>query len=171
MDKRTRLIKLLSQGILPVQAAKIIGCTPAYISQLSKDPEFKASLEVELARLDQEDEAPEQEILSNKYLAAEHALLDSVIGSAALMDPRDQIRALEVISNRAIQHKKISNPVPNQTSLTQNNVVVLQLPSHSVPEIKVNDNNEIIAIDNRPMAPMTSTGVRNLFQEMTNANL
>lgn len=169
MDKLSRIIKLLAQGLKPLQVASIVGCTPAYLSQLHKDQGFKERLEGELALAALSDTVKEDEYLQNKYLAAEHALLDSLTANATLMEPRDQIRALEVVSTRAL---KVRTPATPQ-SITQNNQVNLYLPAHSLslPEVTLNSEREIVAIDNKPMAPLSSEAVKGLFKELKESTL
>lgn len=165
MTKQEKIAKLLAQGLKPAQVASIVGCTPAYLSQLSKEEAFKQLLAQEIASANTVSDLAEEELLNTKYLAAEHALLNQITESVALMEPRDQIRALDVISARqGRQADRLARlRLPQQQALTMNNYVQLTLPVHSVPEYKINAEGEIISIDNQPMAALSSQAVKQLF--------
>jgi len=164
--KHQKIASLLAQGFKPVQVASIIGCTPALISQLIKDPEFKEAYEHHVHTILESVDIEEEERLNNKYLAAEHRLLDSISDNVPMMEDGDKIKALSVIAAR--QEKKAERilrlRVPQQPQ--QVTIVQLALPAHAVPEYQVNSQNEILAIGHKALAPMSSNGVQNLFRQM-----
>lgn len=167
MDKKARIAHFLAQGFKPAQIASIVGVSPAYISQLGKDPSFSHLFAEEQTKVLESTDLEEEERLNNKYLAAEHTLLDSISSSAALMDPRDQIRALEVVASRQEKRQdRIARlRLPTQSPVV-NNIVQIGIPVHALPEYHVNTEGEIVSIGNRLMAPMSSDGVKNLFTQM-----
>lgn len=167
-QKLERIAGFLAQGFKPIQVASIVGCTPAYISQLAKDQHFQELYSIAQAQAAQgigTDE--EEERLNNKYLAAEHVLIDGITSQATLMEPKDQIRALDVIASR--QERRLERlarlKVPQQAAQI-NNIIQLNLPSHTMPECHINSEGQITAVGQRLIAPMSSDGVRNLFQQM-----
>lgn len=166
MDKKTRIAQFLAQGFKPAQVASIVGVTPAYISQLAKEPGFAESYQLACSAVVSSTDFAEEDRLNNKYLAAEHLLLDSLTGNAAMMDPRDQIKALEVVATRQEkrQDRLARLRMPERTA-TQN-VINISLPQHALPELQINSDGEIVAIGQRLMAPMSSNGVKNLFSQM-----
>ena len=167
MDKKARIAHFLAQGFKPAQIASIVGVSPAYISQLGKDPSFSHLFAEEQTKILESTDLEEEERLNNKYLAAEHLLLDNLTGNAALMDPRDQIKALEVVASRQEKRQdRIARlRLPTQSSVI-NNIVQIGIPGHALPEYHVNTDGEIVSIGNRLMAPMSSDGVKNLFTQM-----
>lgn len=167
MTKQDKILNFLSQGFKPAQIASIVGVTPAYISQLVKEPSFQEQYKSRLATIEAETDMEEEERLTNKYKAGEHVLLDSIIGQAPMMEHRDQIRALEVIAAR--QEKRAARLLaikqgPQQAHQTY---VQINLPAHALPEVRMNEDNEITQIGTRLMAPMSSEGVKNLFTQMS----
>lgn len=164
-----RVARFLAQGLKPTQVASIVGCTPARISQIVKEPGFEEVLAAEQERygLTDEEVAQEQQ-LNNKYLALEHKLIDSIESQAALMEPRDQIKALDIVAARQEKraHRLAMLKMPAQNSHIQQNIINIAIPSHALPEYAVNAQSEIIAIDNKPMAPLGAAGVKEMFTAM-----
>lgn len=162
-----RVINLLASGIKPAQVASILGVTPARISQLASEiPNLKeliAEKEAELAEKDIETVA-----LDAKYHTAEHALINQVVELAPIAELRDVTAALRVISERQDKRKQLVNPNPVGGTITLNQVISLSLPNHALPEISLSSEKEVISINNRTLAPMSSTGVTNLFNTLDN---
>jgi len=163
---KNRIIDFLAQGLRPSQVAGIVGCTPSYVVQLSKDEEV-AKLIAEkrqelLPNLD------DDKILTNKYMSAEHAILKQIEDNISMYEPRDTIRALEVIGNRQEKRLQRLTPAaaPNQGPVF--NVLNLTLPAHaaaSLPSYKLNESKEIIEVAGQALAPLSTEGVRNLFMQ------
>lgn len=160
-----RLINLLASGLPAAQVASILGVSPGRISQILSQEEVQAKIkakELELAEGDIEKAA-----LDGKYHAAEHALIDQVTNMAPIAELRDVTAALRVIAERQDRQKILRNPVPvgGQGGMILNQVIQLTLPQHALPEITLSKEKEIISIGERNLAPMTSTGVINLFKQ------
>lgn len=162
-----RIASLLAQDLKPSQVASIVGCTPARISQLLKESTELQNL-LALKQAEQDKEEIEEVALGAKYHAAEHALLDQVLSMAPMAELRDVTQALRVVGERQDKAKARKNPIPVQggSGNIYNTVVQLNLPNHALPEVILNKEREVIAIDNNNLAPMTSEAVTNLFQTM-----
>ena len=109
----------------------------------------------------------EEESISAKYSAAEHALIKQVMEMAPVSELRDVTAALRVVGDRQEKMKLRLSPAMN--SATQNlTVVSITLPSHALaaPKIQQNSQREIIALDGNTLAPLSSTAVTNLFNSM-----
>lgn len=159
-----RIINLLASGLCAEQVATIIGCTPARISQLLKEEAFSLKLKV---KTDEVAEGDIEEIsLTAKYHAAESALIQQVMEMAPLAELRDVTAALRVVGERRIQKEIARNPSPLGGTPVYNTVIQLSLPNHALPEIAITKQKEIISIGDRNLAPMTSTGVTNLFKKI-----
>lgn len=163
-SKQEAIAKYLAQGLKPSQVASLAGVTPAYISQLAKQPDFIAEVET---RREAHSGLPSEveERIDNKYLALEDRLLDKISEAAEFAESRDLSRMLEVVTNR--HDKRIARQRPAQAQTV--NVVAISLPAHIAPEplnYQLNDQSQITAIGNRLMAPLSAEGVRNLFQQM-----
>lgn len=161
---KDKIAHLLAQGISPTNVAAHIGCTPAYISQLWKDEAFKQKV---LAI--RETEVPnksDEELLSTKYESMEHRLLGAMEEALAGADLRDITNALKVVADRQNSREKRKIPTNTPNNATQINIVQVALPQQIIPQLTMNTKNEVIAIDNRPMAPMASNAVAKLFQSI-----
>lgn len=159
-----RVINLLASGLKAEQVATIIGCTPARISQLLKEEAFSLKLkakEIEVAEGDIEEIS-----LTAKYHAAESALIQQVMEMAPLAELRDVTAALRVVGERRTAQAIARNPSPLGGTPVYNTVIQLSLPNHALPEIAITKQKEIISIGDRNLAPMTSTGVTNLFKKI-----
>jgi hypothetical protein len=158
---RDRILTYVAQGLKPVQVASIVGCTPAYINQLGKDPLFMEELKVEREKF--QGNTDEDVVITNKYMALEHSILNAMENAMALAELPALTRALEVVATR--QEKRAQRLTP---SAPINNTVIvnLTLPSHAIPEYQVNSQKEVVSIGNRTVAPMSSVGVATLFQQM-----
>lgn len=117
-------------------------------------------------------EDQEEIIVSNKILATEHALIKRIGELAADSDMNEAVRAFQAISQRKnAPNLRFNFPAqPGGAVNIQNNTVInLSVPKHAVPEYILNEQSEVIAINNQPMAPLSSDGVRDMFQQMNAA--
>lgn len=159
---KDRIKAYLANGLKPSEIATILGVSPAYISQLLKDPDFKAS--VEAAMLD--NAAPADERLDVKYESLEHTILSQMQSQVVGAELPHLTRALEAVTKARELKSKAKNPATPTTLVQQ--VVNISVPAHvlQVPQLQLNEKSEVIAIDDRPMASMTSDGVKNLFKSI-----
>ncbi len=159
---RDRILHYMAQGVTAAQTASIVGCTPSYINQLSKDELFVSQLKEAREKASGE-EVDEDKVLSNKYLAMEHKILDGMSNAMAFAELPALTRALEVVATR--QEKRALRLAQPQGQGNGNVYVNITLPSHAVPEYQVNARREVVSIGDRTVAPMSSTGVANLFKQ------
>lgn len=159
-----RIASLLANGLKPANVATIVGCTPAYISQLSKtNQDFQNILANKQAEADKE--AGEDTTLSVKYQAAEHTLLDRIMELSSIAEMRDLTNALRVVSDRQEKVKARLNPIIEGQAITQN-IIQISIPSHALPELCMTKDQEVLSVNNLNLAPLTSNGVINLFKNM-----
>jgi transcriptional regulator with XRE-family HTH domain len=168
---KDRIKALLINGLKASEIVDIVGCTPSYISQLMKDETFIQ--EVTAGRLAIQETATEEQHLGVRYQGLEHKIITSIEASLAEASLGEKVRALETIHKRDELHYRRKVPLPGAPQqLTQINVVSLNLPSHlAIPlqaTVSMNETKEIIAIDGKPLAPMSSDGVKNLFNQLAN---
>ena len=165
-----RAVHLLASGLPPIKVASVLGVSPALLSQYNHNEEFRTALEAAEAEMREKD--IEDITLTAKYHAAEHALIDRVTGLVETSEMRDVLSALKVVAERQDRAKERINPNPVGGNTTINNTVVnLSMPTHAIPEFKKNEINQVIAIDSKPLAPLSSKGVVNLFQRMQEQKL
>ena len=158
-----KILNYLANGLAASQIATLVGCSPGYISQLLAKDDFKAKLK----QLILDNPATVDDKLEDKYSALEHSLVNAMTDAIPGAELPAITRALETISK--IKHERHIRKNPALASTNNLNVQVVQLtmPTHLLrhnPVIHMNENSEILAIDNEPMAPLSSDGVRNLFE-------
>jgi hypothetical protein len=159
-----RIASLLANGLKPANVATIVGCTPAYISQLAKtNQEFQNILASKQADADKE--SGEDISLGAKYQAAEHTLLERIMELSSIAEMRDLTNALRVVSERQEKVKARLNPIIEGQAITQN-IIQISIPTHALPELCMTREQEVLSVNNLNLAPLTSTGVINLFRDM-----
>lgn len=171
--KQQKIAYYLGQGLRPAQVAEICGVTLAYISQLVKPGEGPEGFreEVERHALAAQENNDEEKGLDVKYLAAEHQALKAVMDGMASGDAgmlNAQVNALKAIADRQDKRLKRQMPVPqgpNGTGGAVYNITQIMLPSHALraPQVAMNSQKQIIAVEGQAMAPMTSSQVKSLF--------
>ena len=157
-----RITTLLASGLKPSNVASIVGCSPARISQLSADPHFQNLLAAKVAEAEESD--VEEKTITAKYIAAEHILLNQIIDMAPVSELRDVTAALRVVAERQEKAKTRLNPVQGTTIINQ--TVQIAVPSHTLPEISLTKELEVISVNTLNLAPLTSEGVTNLFKNL-----
>lgn len=163
-----RIATLLASGLPHTSVATIVGVSPARISQLLKEEDFQLILANKQSESKEKDQ--EELNLSAKYLEAEHTLLKQVVEMAPVSELRDITAALRVVAERQEKAKSRMNPIVAQQPV-YNTIVQLALPQHAVPEMSFAANREVIAIEDRNLAPLSSTGVIGLFKGMATPRL
>lgn len=167
-SQQERIIGFLAQGLKPAQVASIVGCTPAYISQLlsaTDGPEgFREGLQEKVKELSASGDIEENSVTS-KYLSMEHKLLQTIENRLAEAEFPALVNALKVVGERQEKRalRKAGLLLPQQGNYTQN-IINISVPAHALPEFKMNGNLEVTSIGDRIMAPMSSAAVRQLFQ-------
>jgi hypothetical protein len=162
-----RLAALLSSGIKPANAASIMGVSPGRISQLLKD-----SVELQNLISEKEAEIAKQDVeeitLTAKYHTVEHMLLNQILDMAPTSELRDVTSALRIVAERQEKMKQRLNPVVQGNLTINHSVVQIALPTHALPQISYNEQNEVVAINDKTLAPLSSQGVTSLFEQLKN---
>lgn len=170
---KDRIKQLLIGGLRASEVASIVGCTPAYISQLMANNEFKK--EVEAARILSNESKTEDQHIEQRYQNLEHQLITSIGEDLPNAEFGQKLRALDIVGRRYDERRKLRIPTPNPSSASgphTNNYTLINigLPDHmmpqAVPVVEMNENKEILAIDNKPLAPMSADGVKNIFAQI-----
>jgi len=167
MNKK-RAAELLAQGMSLSGAASILGVTVSYLSQLAKQPDFVALIEEtrtsESVKEITEDD--EDKRLTNKYTAIENRILDAIDSQLGLAELPALTNTLKVVSERQEKRasRKLLAQLPSQ-NVTNVQIVQIAVPARAMPAITLNEQKEVIAIDARPMAPMASTVVQDMFKK------
>lgn len=168
---KNRIRNLLINGLTASEICTIVSCSPSYVSQLLKEEEFRK--EVEAGKIAAQEQRSEEDHIDTRYQNVEHKILTSIEGSLEEASLGEKVRALEMIQKRQDSKFMRKNPAPEAgTSITMN-VVSLQLPNQAarqqLPLVQMNSDSEIVAIDGKVLAPMSSDGVKSLFQRIGEA--
>lgn len=170
---KDRIKQLLIGGLKASEVASIVGCTPAYVSQLMADNEFKK--EVEASRVLYNETKTEEQHIEQRYQNLEHKLISSIGDDLPNADFGQKLRALDIVGRRYDERRKIRIPTPDPSSAsghhtTNYTLINIGLPDHimnqAAPVIEMNENKEILAINNKVLAPMSSDGVKNIFAQL-----
>lgn len=167
---KDRILKLLVSGYKQSDICGIVGCTPSYISQLMADEDFKAKVIAGMTEAAQEND--EEVHLENRYQKLKHKILNNIEESLPNAELPQLVRALEVVDKVEDNTKRRKMPVPSAGNVINGTVHItnIALPAHALaapaPIVTLNEKSEIIAIDNKPLAPMSSTGVKNIFSQI-----
>ena len=163
---KDRILDYLAAGVKPVQVCSIVGVTPAYVSQLLADEDFKVQLQ---ERISNQPEDAKDTALDTKYDAAEHQILGAIMGAIANAELPALTAALRVVGERQEKMKQRKNPVL-VPQLANMNLVNITMPVHYIqqkaPTIHMNEQQEVIAVGDSALAPMSSDGVRAMFSRM-----
>ena len=161
---KERIKQLLINGFKPSEIVDIVGCSPSYISQLLHDEDFKK--EVEAQKVIAQAEKTEEDHLDVKYQGLEHDLIKAARQALPEASLAEISRALETIHKREQLRFARKHPISPSPAVNVH-IVSLALPAHAleshVPTVEMNEKQEIIAINGRALAPMSSDGVKNIF--------
>jgi len=162
----TRIATLMSSGLRAAQISSIVGISPARISQIATTEEFKLILADK--KVDAEKQDAEDMAIAAKYLSAEHLLINQILDMAPSAELRDVTNALKVVSERQLLRNKAAsmNGTATTTNIVAQQIVQISLPIHALPEYYISQEREVISIDNQNLAPLSSTGVTSLFENM-----
>lgn len=159
MTKREKIALYLSQNLAPSAVASMVGCTPAYISQLWKEESFKA--QVAALQAEGAGQGEEEQILANRYIAAKHkaiTAIETALPGSSIRDASAALRAITEAEN--LEHKRKVLPTPQTGNTT---IVQIALPQIAVPLLQLTKEGEVISINGRPMAPLATSVVKELF--------
>lgn len=176
-SKELRIASFLAKGVPASQVSTIVGVTPAFISQLCSEAatnkNFLKLLEQKkreefVEEKEKSSEAIEDEVLTAKYLSLEHRVLQHLERNLEGADIKEATRVLEVLGNRqekrALRVQKVASlGLSSFSGQHPTTTVTINIPAFAAPSLTLNQNKEVLAINDEPMAPMTSDGVRLLF--------
>lgn len=154
----------LIDGVKPAQVATIMGCSPGYISQLLSDPEYKASVEAGMLA----NQKPVDERLDARYTSLEADIIATMHANLAQAEFGELRQALDSVVKAQDLKARRKMPAPSSPGSITNVTVSVALPAHALrlPQAVLNETGEVIAIDNKPLAPMSAGGVKNLFSQI-----
>lgn len=167
---KERAASYIASGCSVGQVASIMGCSPAYIVQLGQQEDFKLLVERAKAQNDGSPEK-EQESIQAKYTGLEHVLIKAMADALPNAELPAITRALEVVATRqekaAVRRLPAGHPANGRIGNGVQVTVQLMLPGHAIPQqpvVEYNQKNEVVAIDGKSMAPMSSSGVEKMFK-------
>ena len=168
---RAKAIDLLSMGVRPGQVASILGVSPGRISQLLATPEVQKMIEEKQLAAAQENQ--EEEVIKAKELAVKNNLLNALSERSGEASFMELAKTYEIIA-RCESFRKNTLPMGG-TQVFNGQVVQVALPMQALREfqqlaIQRTSEKEIIAIEDRELAPMSSQNVTALFTQLRGEN-
>lgn len=160
---KDRIKQYLASGLKPADICTIVGCSPSYISQLVKEEGFMASVEEIMKNAPPTAEA----VLDSKYESLEHTLVKQMTVAAMDADLGVLSKALDSVTRA--KHAGALRKLPGMGQATAiQNIVTINVPARilQAPALTLNNSSEVVAIDGKPMAPLSAEGVRNLFTKL-----
>lgn len=151
---KQKLLELLGSGISQEAAANAVGCTPAYISQLMADEEFRAS--VVTRRVAALQAATERD---GEYDSLEDELLAKLKKSLPLIiKPGEVLRAIQVINAAKRRGVAAADHAPQGGV----NLVRLNLPKQLTIQFTMNATKEVVQVEGRELITMPSKQLLNI---------
>jgi len=168
---KDKAIDLLSMGVRPGQVASILGVSPGRISQLLNEPEVKQAIEEK--QLSSIEENREEEVIKAKELAVKNNILNALSSRSDEASFMELAKTYEIIA-RCESFRKNTLPMGG-TQVFNGQVVQVALPMQALREfqqlaIQRTSEKEIIAIEDRELAPMSSQNVAALFTQLRGEN-
>lgn len=168
-SKIDRIAHLLATGLPAGMVASITAVSPAYVSQLYADPDFKLHVQELRAEIAEEESSSENEITTytDKLLGAEHKIVDHIISRLDLMEDRTAIAALREIGARNDSLRKtslVNNAIKDlkQTGGSMR-MIEISIPQVAAPDITFGPNREIVQIGSRSIAPMPTATLQKII--------
>lgn len=148
---KEHILQLMSQpNVTQADAAKVLGVTEGYISQICAEPEFAAILAKNRVTKLTAETAYDEKLNS----AEEKALKKATEMIDYIQKPSEAANMLRVMNacKRRGATSEEQQKVINQT----NNVVILNLPQVLQEKLITNNRSEVVQIGDRPMVTMDS---------------
>lgn len=155
-----RVMKLLGNGCLPVEAARACGVDESYVSQLKAEPDFIEQVG-ELVAITM---ANQSEIDGN-YLEVERILSRRMRDQANLMFNPDQVLRTLKFANEAKRKVPAAFVPSGEASVTAQKPVTLLLPAVIIQNFVVNPNNEIVSVDGKELMTLPSANIKPLVEK------
>jgi hypothetical protein len=157
---RSRIAKLLGEGINATNVASACGVTLAYVSQLLTESEF--AKEVAQLKIGNLQAATTRD---RKYDGIEDTLLEKLEDSIQFMiKPREILGAISVINNAK---RRGATAGAGDTDFNGAQVVKLQVPQVVINQFMLNSKNEVIEVAGRALQTMSA---RNLMRTLGELN-
>lgn len=149
-----QLIKYISSGVLPGEAARALGITPGAVTQLMETPEVAT----ELSRL-REEQLLRSSALDTKYDRIEDKLLDQLERTVPLLLRPGEIANVLARVNSAKRRGAGHTPAAAPTKILQ-----LNLPTILQQKFVVNSHNQVITAGAQDLVTIPSAAVAKLIE-------
>lgn len=163
---KDRIIQFLAQGHAAVKVAEMVGCSEAYISEVRSERGVEEDIEALKKTLKRTQEQDEQE---DTYIKLEAKVSKMLIENMPFAEFSEATRLMEVLIRRK-QHTIVHN---GGVTINQqfNKVINLTVPHSVIPEIVLNKDGEILSVGEQSLTPMSSQGVRSMFDTIKQKKL
>jgi hypothetical protein len=151
---RDKIIGYLGRGVSPLVTATSCGVTPAYVSQLLEEESVREEIALKRASL------LEDALAADSTLERiEKAALKQV--EAKMPFVRTAIEAVKIAATLNGMKRKAASTDQTSDALAAQQVTIL-LPRAASVNLKINENNQVIEVEGRTMAPLPSKALPSL---------
>lgn len=149
-----KILDLLGSGLPEGTVASAVGCTPAYISQLLSEPEFRSQvLEKRVVALQAQSKR------DGRYDALEDRLLERLEEILPFMSRSAEVtRAMQVVNAAKRRGSSIDQPA----QLENTRQVILNMPVSVINQFALSASREVIEVNGKPMVSATSQQLKNM---------
>lgn len=155
-----KVLKLLGNGCLPVEAAKACGVDESYISQLKAEPDFVLQVNELVSQT-----FAHQSVIDTNYLEIEKNLSKKLLDlSQYMMNPDQVLRTLKFANEAKRKIPSAFNP-ESAGSMDALKPVMLVLPGAVINNFVLNPNNEIVAVDGKELTTLPSANLKPLVEK------
>lgn len=151
---KDRIISYLAQGFTPQQIVGMVGCSPAYVSQVQAESTEEIAKEAEKHKKNKEEEK-----IESGYVRLETKVQKAMEDNLPFAEFADLTRAMGLL----IQRRQKAVPSGLVFNDNRQQYVVLQVPQAAIPEFVLNEKREVIAVGEKALAPLSAPAVRELF--------
>ena len=164
---KNRIMNFLAQGVPAKDIPSIIGISASRYNEITQKEDFKLELANRIVECSEQPHV-EEVALHTKYVAAEHSLIKRVMELAIDSDLKDCTGALRVVADRQLQIRKLEAEAAKPPEGSSVRVVHLTMPTlivnqFNAPSLQLNSNNEIISVNGKSLAPLSSEAIMGRF--------
>lgn len=156
-SKRDRIISLLGQGYAQATVASALGITASYVSQVAEEDDVRE--QVSQLRVGKLQERVEDDV---KLEALERKSLQMIADKMPFVkSPMEAARIFQTLNSAK---RKTANSVQENDANSVETVTITLPKSAASIHIQLNQNNQVIEVEGRSMAPLPSRALHNLRQ-------
>jgi len=158
--KSEKIVAFLAQGVAPTKICEIVDCTESYISQVKAEEGFGDKLALAKKKYER---TKQEEDIEDKYIKLESKVLTQIEDAIPFAEFGELTRAMETLIRRRQQNAPAGIVHGGNKTV---NITMISVPQAALPEVILNSEREMIAVNGKSLAPMSSSHVRSMFDDI-----